>query len=106
MAIPVTHLIKGSLSRELRRMIRPYPHIAILSVVRPLFRVWLWWLIATRTFRGRLRWIVLDNERTLRQLSWWCRTFGVTPVSIHELGQHYELCVDGRSVSLASVFRP
>lgn len=100
MAIPVTHLIKGSLSREVRAMIRPYPHIHLVSVPRALFRLWLWWTVGWRTLAGRLRWVLVDQERTLRELTWWCRLWHVTTVLIHEADHGSTLTVQGRPVSL------
>ena len=104
MAIPVTHLIKGYLSRELRAMVQPYPHIQIVSVPRPLFRIGLWWVLVGRTLTGRLRVVLIDHERTLREASWWCRLWGVTPVTIHETDDGYTLEANKRPVALAAVF--
>ena len=106
MAIPVTHLIKGYLTAELRAMIHPYPLIRIVSVPRPLFRVGLWWALARQTLTRRLRWVLVDHERTLREISWWCRLWGVALVTIHERDDGYELLVGGQPRSLASVFTP
>jgi len=105
MAIPVTHLIKGYLTPELRAMIRPYPHIRIVSGPRLLFRVWLWGIVLWQTATGRLRWILIDHERTLKEVGWWCRIFHLTPVAIQETAQGYELSVDGQHTSFSSLFR-
>jgi hypothetical protein len=104
MAVQVTHLIKGSLSGELRAMIRPLPHVRIVSVPRTVFRIRLWGTLVWRTAMGRLRWLLSDHERTLREVSWWCRRFGVMLVSIHETEHGYELWVDGQAMPFASVF--
>jgi len=103
--VPVTHLIKGFLNAELREMIRPYPGIRMISVPRPLFRLWLWWTLCWQTTTGRLRWVLLDHERTLREISWWCRRFGLTSVAVHETHQGYELWVGGRHMPLALAFQ-
>ena len=105
MAIPVTHLIKGYLNAGLRTMIRPYPHIRIVSVPRVLFRIWLWRLVLWQTLTGHLRWILIDHERTLREVAWWCRIFRLTPVVIRETEQGYELWVGGRRMSFSSLFQ-
>lgn len=104
-AIPVTHLIKGYLTPELRAMIRPYPHIRVVSVPRVLFRLWLWGIVLWQTLTGRLRWILIDHERTIKEIGWWCRVVRVTPVVIQQTGQGYELWVDGLSVSFSSLFQ-
>ena len=103
-AIPVTHLIKGHLTRELRAMIQSYPAIQIVSVPRPLFRVWLWGILLRQTATGRLRWLLIDHERTLREVGWWCRLTGQTPVMIHETDSGCDLQVAGQPVSKASLF--
>ena len=99
-AIPVIHVIKGSLDAGVRAMIQPYPHIRLLAVPRWSFRVWVWTLMVWGTLRGRLGWILLDHERSLRELSWWCRRFGLTPVVIQEHGRGYDLLVQGTPTSL------
>ncbi|MBI3088495.1 MAG: hypothetical protein HYY91_06425 [Candidatus Omnitrophica bacterium] len=103
MAVPVTHLIKGSLSRDVRAMIRPYPLIRLVSAPRMVFRVWLWWAVVRRTVLGRVRWVLLDQERTLRELAWWCRLWRVTPVLIQDTARGYTLAVQGRPVSLGDL---
>ena len=105
MAIPVTHLIKGYLAPEIRAMIRTYPHIHIVSVPRLLFRAWLWTIMLWQTATGRLRWILIDHERTLKEVGWWCRVFRVTPVVIQQTAQGYELSVDGQDTSFSSLFQ-
>jgi hypothetical protein len=104
MAIPVTHVIKGSLTRELHAMIQPYPHIRIVSLPRPLFRVGLWCWLVWQTVAGRLGWLLVDHERTLREVSWWCRMVGLKLVLIREAGQDYELWVAGERRAFACVF--
>ena len=86
-------------------MIRPYPYIHIVSVPRLLFRAWLWTIMLWQTATGRLRWILIDHERTLKEVGWWCRVFRVTPVVIQQTAQGYELRLNGQSVSFASLFQ-
>lgn len=104
MTIPVTHLIKGHLDAEVRAMIRPYPHIRIISVPRICFRVGVWGLICWQTLTGRLQWLLIDHERTLREVAWWCRLFRLTPLLIHETDEGYQLEIRGQRRSFASVF--
>ena len=89
--MPVTHLIKGRLEADVRAMIRPYPGVRLISVSRPAFRAWLWSLLMWGTVWGRLKWVLIDHERTLREIAWWCRACGVTPVFIQETAQGYDL---------------
>jgi hypothetical protein len=103
-AVPVTHLIKGRLGADVRAMIRPYPGVRLVSVPRIAFRAWLWGLLAWGTIWGRLRWVLVDHERTLREVAWWCRVCGVTPVFIQETDQGYDLRrSDGERLSLQAL---
>ena len=103
-AIPVTHLIKGWLNAEHRAMIQPRPHIRIISVPRPMFRIGMWLALAGSTLTGRLRWVLIDQERTHQEIGWWCRLFGIVPLMIRETHGGYELEQHGRPVSSAAVF--
>ena len=102
--IPVTHLVKGHLSREVLAMIRPDPNIRIIGIPRVLFRMWLWRFVGPGTMRGRIGWLLIDHQRTLSDVTWWCRRFRITPVLIRELPHGFELSVDGNTVSMADVF--
>ena len=103
-AVPVTHLIKGSLKTNLRAMIRPYPGVRLVSVPRLAFRAWLWGLLAWGTMWGRLRWVLVDHERTLREVAWWCHLFGLRLVLVHETEMGYALEVAGKSLPAERVF--
>ena len=103
MAVPVTHLIKGSLSADLLAMIRPYPGIRLVSIPRPLFPIWLWAVLVWRRMTGRLAWVVVDHARTLRRLTRWGRAFGLRPVLIHETEQSYELRLGDRPLPVAAL---
>jgi hypothetical protein len=103
-AVPVTHLIKGSLKADLRAMIRPYPGVRLVSVPRIAFRAWLWALLVWGTMWGRLRWVLIDHERTLKEVAWWCRMCGLTSVFIQETGQGYDLRrPDGERLSVQAL---
>ncbi len=104
-AIPVTHLIKGAVSPEVLAMIEPHPALSMLSVRRGLFRLTAWGLLVVKTFTGRLRWLLIDQERTLKELAWWCRVWGLTPVLIRETAEGYDCWVDGHQVSVDELFR-
>lgn len=103
-AIPVTYVIKGYVTPALRAMIRPYPAIRLLSAPRALFRCWVWWALGWGAMTRRLRCVLVDHERTLREISWWCRLWRVTPVTIREHDQGYELWVENQRRPFASVF--
>ena len=102
--IKVTHVIKGRLSPDLQRVIVPYPLIRLIVVPRVLFRPCLWAALIAASVRGRLGWLILDHERTLREVSGWCRAFGITPVLIEERASDYRLLRDGSAAAVASVF--
>ena len=102
--ISVHHLIKGHLGRGVRAMIAPVPHVRLTSVPRPLFRFVLWWAVVTETLTGRLRWLIVDHERALGEVQWWCRLFGLTPLFIRDFDDRYELSAGGRIVTAADAF--
>ncbi len=103
--IAVTHLVKGSLSAEVLAMIHPDSLIRIIDVPRATFRARLWALLVWRTMTKRVRWVLVDKERTLRELGGWCRWFGLTPVFIRETTEGFELSVNRRVAKIAEVFR-
>jgi len=102
--IPVTHLVKGWVGREVRSMIHPHPLIRVIDVPRRLFRVRLGMILLGDLLARHIRWVLIDNDRTLRQLRWWCRLFGVTLVCIRDVQAGYELTVDGRARGADEVF--
>ena len=102
--IAVTHVIKGKLPRDLRGLITPYPLIRLVDVPRALFRPCLWIALVAGAARGQLRWLLLDHERTLREVSGWCRAFRITPVLVEEETVGYRLLRDGAPASAAAVF--
>jgi hypothetical protein len=104
--VSVTHVVKGWLERDLRAMIEPHPHIRVVSAPRWAFRLWVWPRVIVGTLQGRLRWILMDHERSHRELAWWCRCFGILPVMIQERdGGGYDLEIHGRRVSLEELLQ-
>ena len=99
----VRHLIKGWLSPEVCAMIQPWPRTTLISTPRWLFRAQLWWWLMGMTLSGRLRWVLIDHERTWRETAWWCRWTGITPVMIQEVGEAYALEIGGRRVTCADI---
>lgn len=99
--VHVTHLIKGALEPEVLAMIRPRPHIRVVAVPRWWFRAWLWGLLIVGSVRGRWAAVLVDHERTGREIAWWCRRWGVGLARIHETAEGYDLWVgnDRRALS-------
>lgn len=65
------HLVKGRLGRDVHALIAPVPHVRLVSVPRNAF-----WLIAALScawwrMTGRLRSVLVDNERSYRRLRSW-----------------------------------
>ena len=102
--VAVTHLIKGSLPPPVRAMIRPAARISIIDVPRRVFRVWLWAMVLRHTLTRGAHWVLLDNERTLREVGWWCRRFRLIPVFVRETAEGYTLEVSGRPASFDEIF--
>ena len=103
--IPVTHLIKGRLPADVQRMIRPYPHVRMVSAPRSLFPLRAWTMLILGAALGRIRALLVDRPRTLRTLSPWCRIFRVTPLFIRDTPHGFDLEHEGRPVAFDEIFR-
>ncbi len=102
--VAVTHLVKGRLSREVRELIAPYPFIRVRAVPRWVFPVWARGMLIGALMRRRLRWVLIDNPRTLLRLKRRCRKAGVAAGLGNEVDEGYELQVDGQSQTFREVF--
>ena len=102
--ISTLHLIKGSLEREVLAIIEAHPGLRVRDVPRPLFRLALWLVLIGQTLAGRLRWVLVDNDRTLRAVSPWCALCRVVPVLIEPDGNGYRLLVRRRVETVDEVF--
>ena len=89
--VPVVHVIKGWISPEVREMIHPTPHQQVVAWPRPLFYVGLWCWLIPRVLLGRVRWVLVDHERTDRGLRRWGRWCGILPVTIREGDEGFTL---------------
>lgn len=67
----VVHLIKGSLSREVRALIRPVRQVELVAVSRRVFWPVALSLFLWHAFRGRLEAVLVDNERSHRRVGAW-----------------------------------
>ena len=102
--IAVTYLIKGSLSPEVRAMIRLTPLMRAVDVPRSWFDVAAWWCLIAGTLGGRLRWVVTDDERTLEAIAGWSQRFRLTLAYIEEAPGGYVLSVRRQTVPFEQVF--
>ncbi len=102
--VSVTHLVKGRLSREVRELIAPYPFIRVRAVPRWVFPAWAQGMLIEAAMRRRLRWVLIDNPRTLVRLKRRCRQAEVVAVLVNELDDGYELQVDGQLQTFREVF--
>ena len=98
--IPVTHLLKGWLRPEIRAMIQPVPGVSVIGSPRWCFRAILWFFVLAGTVSGRLRWVIVDHERSLCQVHGWCRRFGVAVLLIRDTREGFELSRDGQPAFL------
>ena len=102
--ITVTHLIKGTVEPSVLRLIEPQPGIRVFSVPRFWFRPATWSLLGWRRLAGGLRWVLVDHERTTREIGGWCRWVGVTLISIRDVEGGYELWVGSQRVAFDAAF--
>lgn len=87
----VIHLVKGRLSGAVHAMIAPKPHIHVVSMSRNLFWPAAWALCGWLSLTGRLRSVMVDNERSMRRVRRWVRRPRVNPVLVREGRDGYEL---------------
>ena len=87
----VVHLIKGSLDAGVCSLIAPRPTITIRNVSKELFWVAVWWLSIRLIAAGRLRALLVDNDRSLRLLRGWARLIGCRLALVRPGASGYEL---------------
>lgn len=98
--VAVTHLIRGVLGPNVRGIIQPHARIRLVEVPRPLYVVALWTSVLVGGALRRIRWVLVDNERTLHRLQWCEAIFGVTAVLMREESPAYALSIRGRVLPL------
>lgn len=101
---PVIHLVKGRLDHSIRQLIVLQPGERFVVLPRNLFRPVAWGLIASCAIARRVRWVLVDNERTLAELSGWCRRIGIVPVLVRQ-HREVELVIDGAVREFQDAFR-
>ena len=98
----VLHLVKGRLDPELRWLVVREPTTRLISVARR----WFWpvaWLVFLRCLSsGRLRSVLVDNERSFRRLQRWTRLTHVNLVMVREGPEGYQLWADHHQVPRAA----
>ncbi len=89
--IDFVHLIKGRLNRAIRALIAPRPNVQIVIIPRSLFWPWAWALLIGSSVGGRLRSVLVDNERSYRRLHGWSRMACVNLIIVRQGSGGYEL---------------
>lgn len=100
----VRHLIKGTLDPEVRAMIAPAPGVVCEDVPRALFRARMWWVLVRAVMGRRLRWVLVDNPRTEREVAGICRAGGSAVIAIKGTADGYILQRGSRAVTLQEAF--
>jgi len=98
--VAVTHLIRGTLGSNVRGIIQPHPRIRLIDLPRPLYVVALWASVLVGGALRRIRWVLVDNEPTLRRLRRCAAFVGITPVLVREDSPGYALSVGDRVITL------
>lgn len=95
------HLIKGRLDRSVHSLIAPQPHVQLVSWHRRVF----WPATALLTLgwfmTGRLRAILVDNDRSYRRLRGWARVGHVHLALVRQGPQGHELWIGPQQISRA-----
>ena len=71
------HVVKGRLDRSVRALIVPRPNTRLLSISRRWFWPAAWSILAWGVLTGRLRTVLVDNDRSFRRLKVWMRVAGI-----------------------------
>ena len=90
----VVHVVKGRLSRNVRRMIAPSAHIRVLSMPRALFWPGIGLLLLGYRLSGRLRTLLVDNRRSYRRLARVSRAARLGLALIQQGASGYELSAE------------
>ena len=72
------HVVRGRLDRSVRALIAPRPNIRLLSVSKRWFWSAAWMILAWAVLTGRLRTVLVDNDRSFRRLEAGTRLAGVS----------------------------
>ena len=72
------HVVRGRLDRSVRALIVPRPNTRLLSISRRWFWPAAWSILAWGVLTGRLRTVLVDNDRSFRRLRATMRIAGVS----------------------------
>jgi len=99
--VTVVHIVKGKLDRSVRDIIRPMPNIRMVVVARSLFWLVVGWHGLCCLVRGRLRGVLVDNERSYKRLHVLGKLAGIPPMLLKHSQNGYELWVGEKRVIYA-----
>ena len=97
----VIHLIKGTVSADVLALVAPRPHIHLISVARMWFWPAAWLLVSGLYASGRLRAVLVDNDRSLARAAGWLRGTRVLLTTVQDAPEGYALAVNQQPVSSA-----
>ncbi|MBI4341310.1 MAG: hypothetical protein HY598_03415 [Candidatus Omnitrophica bacterium] len=103
--VPVVHVVRGRLTPKILAVIGPRPWERFISVPRRLYRIGQWGVVCSAALGRRIRWLVVDNERTLAQLAPWCWLFRWTMILAEEVDNRCVYRIAGRERPLEEIFR-
>ncbi len=92
--ITVDHLVKGRL-KGARCLVELPQAMALIDVPRQFFPVAVWAELLRQLFVRQVKWVLCDNERTLKRITPWCLWVGAAPVLVQESEAGYQLILDG-----------
>ena len=77
------HIVRGRLDRSVRALVAPRPNIRLLSIPKRWFWSAAWSILAWGALTGRLRTVLVDNDRSFRRLRTMRRVAGVSLINLH-----------------------
>jgi len=95
----VVHVIKGNLSPSVRALITPAPNVRIISVHPQLFWPVAWVLLTGWWLTGRLRSLLVDNDRSQGRFFRCARLLHLNLTVVRAGAHGYELWIGPQQVS-------
>ena len=81
--IEFLHIVRGRLDRSVRALVAPRPNIRLLSIPKRWFWPAAWSILTWGALTGRLRTVLVDNDRSFRRLRTMRRVAVVSLINLH-----------------------
>ena len=100
--VRVIHLVKGSLDHRVRQLIIPHATIRMMGMPRALFWPAVYGALVRWRLGGRLRLVLVDNDRSRQRLQRWTAWMKLDLFKVTQGLDSYELWQGGTRIPLAA----